>query len=116
VLRYLKGGTDRVQNKVAKFAHHRNDSNCETLEQHRIIAHICALFKAYMGEWAWKARDDRLQGPCYQSRVNHDKKISFRKHRTASRKYSFVNRAIQLWNQLPADASGTLSSKSSIGK
>jgi hypothetical protein len=28
-------------------------------------------------------------------------------------KYSFVNRTIQLWNQLPADALGTLSCKSS---
>jgi hypothetical protein len=28
-------------------------------------------------------------------------------------KYSFVIRTIQLWNQLPADALGTLSSKSS---
>jgi hypothetical protein len=28
-------------------------------------------------------------------------------------KYSFVNRTIQLWNELPADALGTLSCKSS---
>jgi hypothetical protein len=28
-------------------------------------------------------------------------------------KYSFVNKTIQLWSQLPADALGTLSSKSS---
>jgi hypothetical protein len=28
-------------------------------------------------------------------------------------KYSFVNRTIQLWNQLPADVLGTLSCKSS---
>jgi hypothetical protein len=28
-------------------------------------------------------------------------------------KYSFVNRTIQLWNQLPADALGTLSCKPS---
>jgi hypothetical protein len=26
-------------------------------------------------------------------------------------KYSFVNRTVQLWNQLPADALGTLSCK-----
>jgi hypothetical protein len=26
-----------------------------------------------------------------------------------SRKYSFVNRTIQIWNQLPADALGALS-------
>jgi hypothetical protein len=28
-----------------------------------------------------------------------------------SEKYSFVNRTIQLWNKLPADALGTLSCK-----
>jgi hypothetical protein len=28
-------------------------------------------------------------------------------------KYSFVNRTIRLWNQLPADVLGTLSNKSS---
>jgi hypothetical protein len=30
----------------------------------------------------------------------------------SKRQISFVNRTIQLWNQLPADALGTLSSKS----
>jgi hypothetical protein len=65
---------DWVQNKAAKFAHHRNDSNWETLAQHRKIAHIYPLFKAYMGEQAWKAVGNRLQRPCYLSRVNHDKK------------------------------------------
>jgi hypothetical protein len=30
-----------------------------------------------------------------------------------SGKYSFVNRTIQLWNQLPADALGTLSCRPS---
>jgi hypothetical protein len=45
--------------------------------------------------------------------VDHDKKIRSRKHRTDIGKYSFVNRTIQLWNLLPADALGTLSCKSS---
>jgi hypothetical protein len=54
---------DRVQNKAAKFTHHRNDSNWETLAQRREIARICALCKAYTGERAWKAIGDRLQGP-----------------------------------------------------
>jgi hypothetical protein len=46
---------DRVQNTAAEFAHHRNDSNWETLTQRREISRICALFKAYTGERAWKA-------------------------------------------------------------
>jgi hypothetical protein len=92
-----------VQNKAAKFAHHKNDSNWE--------ACTCALFKAYTGERAWKAIGDRLLRPCYLSRVDNDKKIRSRKQRTDIGKYSFVNRTIQLWNQLLADALGTLSCK-----
>jgi hypothetical protein len=54
---YRKGlvnAVDRVQNMAAKFAHHRNDSNWETLTQRREIAriHVCALFKAYTEERA----------------------------------------------------------------
>jgi hypothetical protein len=35
------------------------------------------------------------------------------KQKTDIGKYSFVNRTIQLWNQLPADVLGTLSCKPS---
>jgi hypothetical protein len=56
---------------------------------------------------------DRLQRPCYLSRIDHNRKIRSREQRTDIGKYSFVNRTIQLWNQLPADALGTLSCKSS---
>jgi hypothetical protein len=38
---------EEVQNIAAKFAHHTNDSNWETLTQHRKIACICVLVKAY---------------------------------------------------------------------
>jgi hypothetical protein len=98
---------------AAKFAHHRNDSNWETLTQCRKIACICALFKAYTGEWTWNAIGDRLQRPCYLSKVDHDRKFRSRKQKIDIGKYYFVNRTIQLWNQLPADTLGTLSCKSS---
>jgi hypothetical protein len=81
------------------------------LAQRKKIALICALFKAYTGELAWKVIGDRLQKPCYLSRVDHEKKIRSRKERTDIGKYSFLNRTIQLWNQLSADALGTLSCK-----
>jgi hypothetical protein len=61
-----------------------------------------------MGERAWKAVRDRLQTPCYLSRGDHGKKTGSTKQRTDIKKYSFVNRTIQLWNQLPEDAVGTL--------
>jgi hypothetical protein len=73
---------DRVQKKVTKFAHHRNESNWETLTERRKILRLCALFKAYTGEGAWKAVGDRLQTPCYLSRGDHGKEIRSRKQRT----------------------------------
>jgi hypothetical protein len=109
----LVNALDRVQDKAAKFEHHRNYSNWETLVQRRKLASIYVLFKAYMREHAWKAIGDRLQRPCYMSRVDHDRKIRSRKQRTDIGKYSFVNRTIQLWNQLPADALRTLCYKPS---
>jgi hypothetical protein len=56
---------------------------------------------------------DRLERPCYISRVNHDRKIGSRKQKKYIGKYSFVNRTIQVWNQLPADVLGALSCKPS---
>jgi hypothetical protein len=72
-----------------------------------------ALFKVYTGEWAWKAIGNRLQRPHFLSRVDHDRKSRNWKQRKDIGKYSFVNRTIQLWNQLPADAVGNLSCKPS---
>jgi hypothetical protein len=43
------------------------------------------------------------------SRVDHNRKIRSKKQKTDIGKYSFVNRTIQLWNQLPEDVLGTLS-------
>jgi hypothetical protein len=40
---------------------------------------MCALFKAYIGEQAWKATGGRIQGQCYLSREDHDWKIRVRK-------------------------------------
>jgi len=99
---------DRVQKKAAKFAHHTRSSNWETLASRRKLSRICALFKAYSGERAWKAIDDRLQRPHYLSRVDHEREIRSRRQRTDIGKYSFVNRTIQHWNQLPAEVLGTL--------
>jgi len=99
--------------KIAgKFAYHTNELNWETLSQRRKISCICALFKAYYGEWVWKAIGDRLQQPNYLSRVDHEQKIRNRIQRTDIGKYSFVNRTFQLWNRLPEEILGTLPCKS----
>jgi hypothetical protein len=108
---------ERVQKQAAKFAtghNHRNGSDWESLAQRRKIARLCALFKAYTGERAWKAIGERLQGPCYLSRDDHDRIIRTRKQRTDIGKYSFVNRTIKLWNNLPAEALVTFRCKPHI--
>jgi len=99
---------DRVQKKAAKFAHHKNSPNWETLALRRKLSRICALYKAYSGECVWKPIGDRLQRPHYLSRVDQERKIRSRRQRTDIGKYSFVNRTIQHWNQLPAEVLGIL--------
>jgi len=93
---------------VAEFANHTNDSDWEILAQRRKIVHICALFIACIGEWAWKSIGDSLNGPCSLSWDDHDCKIKARKQRTDIGKYSVVNRSVRLWSQLPAEALVTL--------
>jgi hypothetical protein len=107
---------DRAQNKAAKFAYHSGASDWESLAQHRKIARMCALYKAYTGERAWKAIGDRLRAPSYISRVDHHWKIRARKQRTDIGNYSFVNRAITDWNQLPEGTIGTSHGKTHIFK
>jgi hypothetical protein len=102
---------DRVQKKVAKFVHHKNSPNWETLVLCRKLSRICALFKAYSGERAWKPIGDRLQRPHYLGRVDHERKIRRRRQRTDIGKHSFVNMTIQHWNQLPAEVLGILPCK-----
>jgi len=107
---------DKVQKKAAKFAHHASSPNWQTLASRRKLSRICALFKAYSGERAWKAICDRLQRPHYLSRVDHERKIRSRRQRTDIGKYSFVNRTIQHWNQLPTEVFGSLPCKPVIFK
>ena len=74
----------------------------ETLAQRRLIARICDLFEAYTERRASEAIGNRLLKPSYLSRGDHNWKIRTRKQRTDVCKYSFVNRTIKSWNQLPA--------------
>jgi len=105
---------DQVQKKAAEFTNRTKDFDWETLAQHRMIACLCALFNTYSWEWAWKAICDGLRRPYYLHRVDHVQKIRDRKHRMDIRKYSFVNRTIKNWNQLPSEALVSFSRKPQI--
>ena len=69
----------QVQKKTAKFATRTNASVWETLVQRRKIARKRALLKGYTREREWKSNGDRLQGPCYLSREDYNRKIRVRK-------------------------------------
>jgi hypothetical protein len=74
---------DRVQKKVAKFAHHRNESNWGTLTE---PAYMLSSKRTRVS-WAWKAVGERLQTPSYQSWGDHGKKVMIRKQWTDIGKY-----------------------------
>ena len=94
----------------------REAQNWESLAQSRKIARMCALYKAYTGDSAWKAMGDRLQAPRYLSKVYHHWKIRARKQRTDIGKYSFVDRSITDRNQLPEGVIRTSHGKTHILK
>jgi hypothetical protein len=75
-----------------------------------------ALHKAYTGERAWKAIENRLQASSYLSRVDHYWKIRAKKQRTDIGKYFFVNGTITDWNKLTEGATGTCHGKRHIFK
>jgi hypothetical protein len=77
---------------------------------------MCALYKAYTGERAWKTIWVRLQAPSYLSRVDHPWKIRATKKITDIGKYSFVNRSITDWKQLSERAIGISHGKTHIFK
>jgi hypothetical protein len=85
---------DRERKKAVQFTNHTKDSDWETLAQRRTIARLCALFKAYSGERAWKDIRDRLRRYYYLGRVDHVRKFRDRKQRTDIGKYFFASRTI----------------------
>jgi len=47
-----------VQKKAAKFAHHKNSPNWETLGSRSKLSRVCAFFKEYSGGRAWEPSGD----------------------------------------------------------
>ena len=73
--------SDQVQKQAAKLATRTNESVGETLAQRRRTARMWALFKGYGGERTCKGIGDRLQGLCYLSSEDHNRRIRGRKKR-----------------------------------
>ena len=67
--------SDRVQMKPFNLLIIRRNATGKPLAKRSTIARLCALFKAYSLEWAWKDTRDRLRRPYYLSRVDHVRKF-----------------------------------------
>jgi len=104
---------DPVQKRGAWFADYTRDSERETLAQHRMTACLCALFKAYSGTGLESYMRQVAKTLLFEW-GHHVRKIRNRKQRTDIGKYSFVNRTIKNWNQLPAETLGTFPCKPKI--
>jgi len=96
----------QVEQKAAQFTNHTKISDREALSQRRTIARLCALFKAFCGEWAWEDIRDRVRGAYSLSGVGHVRKIRDRKQRADVGNYSSTIRTIKNWNKLPAEDLG----------
>ena len=74
---------ERIQQRVLKFCFRGNTRNVswESLEDRRLRARLCAMFKAYSSYPAWKAITRRLYNTTYLSRGDHKHKIKNRLQR-----------------------------------
>jgi hypothetical protein len=66
---------NQVQARAAKFANNTDQIGWEALSDRRLVSRLYALFKAYSGNRAWKAIEDRLLRPQYLGREDHNRKI-----------------------------------------
>jgi len=95
-----------------QFLQNHLQANVNHMEVHTVCTYIMGSHSVYI-IWAWKDIGDSLKQTHYLSRVDHVRKISTRRQRTDIGKYSFVNRTIGDWNQLPAEVLETLPCKPS---
>jgi hypothetical protein len=89
-LRILRG-TDLAQNKSAKLAHHRKDS--DEKPRHTTESQLAYVLSPNCsrenGPGRLQVKDNK--GPCYLSRVDHDNMITSRKQTTDIGNYPFAN-------------------------
>ncbi|KAJ4438086.1 hypothetical protein ANN_14025 [Periplaneta americana] len=94
---------EKIQKRALKCCRKNLPLKWDTLTDRRTRIRLCALFKTYRGEPAWREIKNRLQPPNYFSRNDHSYKLRERRQRTDTGKFSFLNRTIRDWNALPAD-------------
>ena len=93
---------EKIQKRALKRCNN-STVKWDTLTDRRTRILLCAMFKTYRGEPAWREIKNRMQPPNYSSRNDHPHKLRERRQRTDTGKFSFLNRTIRDWNALPAD-------------
>jgi hypothetical protein len=95
--------------------HHKKLELGDTEVAKKVITNMCSVQSVL---WGLRVEAYRCQtkSPHYLSRVDHERKIRSRKQRTDIGKYAFLNRTIQIWNQLPAEVFENLPCKQNIFK
>ncbi|KAJ4426421.1 hypothetical protein ANN_27235 [Periplaneta americana] len=94
---------EKIKKRALKCCRNNSPLEWDTLTDRRTRIRLCALFKTYRGEPAWREIKNRLQQSNYSSRNDHSYKLRERRQRTDTGKFSFLNRTIRDWNALPAD-------------
>ncbi|KAJ4426821.1 hypothetical protein ANN_26620 [Periplaneta americana] len=95
---------EKIKKRALKCCRKNSPFKWDTLTDRRTRIRLCALFKTYRGEHAWReTKKNRLQPPNYSSRNDHSYKLRERRQRTDTGKFSFLNRTIRDWNALPVD-------------
>jgi hypothetical protein len=70
---------NRLKKGAPKVANNINEWGWETLAQRRLIAQMCAFFKACTEGRSWKAIGNKVLKPCYLIMENHNRKFRNRK-------------------------------------
>ncbi|KAJ4437846.1 hypothetical protein ANN_13784 [Periplaneta americana] len=94
---------EKIKKRALKCCLKNSPLKWDTLMDRRTRIRLCALFKTYRGEPAWREIKNRLQPPNYSSRNDHSYKLRERRQRTDTGKFFFLNRTIRDWNALPAE-------------
>ncbi|KAJ4451749.1 hypothetical protein ANN_03220, partial [Periplaneta americana] len=107
---------EKIKKRALKCCRKNSPLKWDTLTDRRTRIRLCALFKTYRGEPAWREIKNRLQPPNYSSRNDHSYKLRERRQRTDTGKFSFLNRTIRDWNALPADLLNALPTTKNVFK
>lgn len=111
----LKKSLEKVQRRAARFVLGRYDRKhsvtrmlkelgWKSLESRRTEKRLTIFFKVFTGHPSYKELRDRVSKSEFLVRHDHNYKLNYMKQKTNVSKFCFLNRAVETWNSLPAEA------------